>query len=78
MRLSARVYKRSRPHRQLRNVANTALCLLLALVGFSVNILFAHLAFTYYLPALAGLTVAFAAAADREIEAHAGGLVRSA
>lgn len=78
MRLSARVYKRSRPHRQLRHVANTALCLLLALVGFSVNILFAHLAFTYYLPALAGLTVAFAAAADQEIEAHAGRLARSA
>jgi len=76
MRLSARVYKRSRPHRQLRHVANTALCLLLALVGFSVNILFAHLAFTYYLPALAGLTVAFAAAADPEIQAHAGRSVR--
>jgi O-antigen ligase len=72
MRLSAGVYRRARKQPQFRDLANMALCLLLTLVGFSVNILFAHLAFTYYLPMLTGLSIAFAAAAEREIEVRSG------
>jgi hypothetical protein len=67
--INARIYKRTWRHRELKPIANTALCLMLALSGFAVDILFSHLAFRYYLPMLAGITMAFSAVAEREIQA---------
>ena len=44
-----------------------AFAILASLIGFSVNIFFSHIAYSYYLPMLAGLTVAFALAARKEM-----------
>jgi O-antigen ligase len=69
IRINVGIHRRTRNHPQMRSTANTALCLMLTLFGFSVNILFSHLAYRYYLPLLVGLTVAFSGIAEREIQA---------
>jgi O-antigen ligase len=69
IRANLRIHGLTRKHREFRSIANTALCLTLTLFGFAVNILFSHLAYRYYLPMLAGLTVAFSTLAEREIQA---------
>ena len=62
------VYKRALRNPRWKQISNMAFCLLAALVGFSVNIAFCHIAYSYYAPALAGLTVAFCAAAQKEMD----------
>ena len=71
MRVASRIHKRTRRRPELRHISQAALCLLVTVVGFSVNILFSHLDFRFYLPLLAGLTVAFSACAEREIARRA-------
>jgi putative inorganic carbon (HCO3(-)) transporter len=67
IRINGGIYRRTRQRPEFKRIANIALCLMLTLIGFAVNILFSHLAFRYYLPMLAGLTVAFSAITEREI-----------
>jgi O-antigen ligase len=69
IRINAKIHRLARNNPQLRSVANIALCLMLALTGFGVNILFSHLIFRYYLPMLVGATIAFSHVAEREIQA---------
>ncbi|MGH9614464.1 MAG: O-antigen ligase family protein [Bryobacteraceae bacterium] len=61
------IYRKARRDPRFSEIANMAFTILASLVGFSVNIFFSHIAYSYYLPMLAGLTVAFALAARKEM-----------
>ena len=67
--LAVDVDLRARAKRDPRfaRVRNTAFCMMLSILGFSICIFFASMSYRYYLPSLVGLTVAFAAAAQREM-----------
>jgi O-antigen ligase len=61
-RMLDRVYRVARkltPTRENQEIAATALCLLLSLVGFCTTSFFLSLAYRFYLPALTGVTIAF-------------------
>jgi hypothetical protein len=50
------------PSIEIQRIRLTAFCLLLSLVGFCAASFFLSLAYRFYLPALAGLTIALARA----------------
>ena len=56
--LCFRLYNRARRDPRLRQIAHMSLFLMLSLVCLAANMFFDALAYSYYLPALAGLTVA--------------------
>ena len=56
--LCFRLYNRTRGVPRLREIAQMSLFLMLSLVCLAANMFFDALAYTYYVPALAGLTVA--------------------
>ncbi len=56
--LCFRLYNRTRGDPRLRQIAQMSLFLMLALICLSANMFFDALAYSYYVPALAGLTVA--------------------
>jgi O-antigen ligase len=64
LRSNYRVYKAARKTPSLRPIAELALCLFAALLAYAVNTFFAHIAYTYYLPALSGLSVSLKMAVD--------------
>jgi O-antigen ligase len=61
------VYARAKADPHFTNIRNTAFCMILSVLGFSICIFFSSMSYRYYLPSLAGLTIAFAAAAQREM-----------
>lgn len=69
MRATNRVYQKARTRPECAQLSNLAYCLLASLSGFAVNILFCHMAYTYYLPMLTGMTVSLVLLARREIRA---------
>jgi len=71
MRINAGIHKRTRNRPELRNISRTALCLLVTIAGFSVNILFSHLAFRFYVPMLVGMTIAFSVVVEQEMTRRA-------
>jgi O-antigen ligase len=66
-RMVSSVYQRTRRRPELRYLSNTAFMLLITLGGFSVNIFFSALAYTYYLPTLAALSIVFCVIAKEHI-----------
>lgn len=58
--ISAGIHKRSKRFPRLLPLQHIALGLLMSVVGFGVDILFSHFAYWYYVPVLAGITIAFA------------------
>jgi O-antigen ligase len=62
-----RTFRRTRRDPRLRSVADIAFCMMVSMAGFAVCMLFASMAYKYYLPSIIGLAVPFAAAAQREI-----------
>lgn len=62
-----RLYRRTRRQPEARSISNIALCVLLSLVMFALNGITDSNAYQYYFPFLAGLTVAFVAAAESEL-----------
>ena len=71
VRIAANIHTRTRNKPEFRHISRTALCLLVVIVSFSVNILFAHLAFRFYVPLLAGMTLAFSMCVERELARRA-------
>ncbi len=67
LRLIRSAGKKSRNIPQLRTASVAAFCLVLSMVGFLVAILFLSLAYTFYLPFIAGLAIALSRATQREI-----------
>ena len=63
----ASTYRHTRKHPQLRYISNTAFILLLTLAGFGVNIFFSALAYTYYLPTLAAISIVVCTLAKQEL-----------
>lgn len=66
-RLLRSTYKRSRNRTEYRAIHNAAFCMMLSLMGFCICIFFASMSYRFYFPALVGLTVSFAAAAQNEM-----------
>lgn len=62
-----RIYRLASQSPALVFARNLSFCLLLSLVGFSISIFFASMAYRYYVPALVGLVVAFASAFEHEM-----------
>ena len=52
--------------RHCDDIQNTAFCMMLAIVGFGTAMTFLSLAYTFYLPAMAGLAISIACAAKKE------------
>jgi len=61
------IYLRAKADARFVAIRNTAFCIMLALIGFSICIFFAAMSYRYYLPSLVGLVVAFAVAARHEM-----------
>ena len=49
------------------SIRNTAFCMMVSILGFCISIFFSAISYRYYLPSLVGLTIAFSAAAQREM-----------
>ena len=64
-----RLYRLTRNRPELKTVANMALCLFACTLGYAVNVMFHHLAYTGYMAELGGLTVAVWLAGNRAMEA---------
>lgn len=60
MLLLGRVYQTARRRPELRDMAITALCLRLSLVSYCVTVFFLNFGYTFYLPLMAGLSIALA------------------
>ena len=61
------VYVRANRDPRFLAIRNTAFCIMLAILGFSICIFFAAMSYRYYLPSLVGLAIAFAVAARHEM-----------
>jgi O-antigen ligase len=55
--INYRIYRRTQDRKELTDAGRMAFCLFAASAGFAVNIFFHHLAYSGYLPLLAGITV---------------------
>jgi hypothetical protein len=64
--LLSKTYQRSRKKEWSEGIAKASLCVMLALVGFSVSIFFLTLAYRFYLPALSGVAISLGSTACRE------------
>jgi O-antigen ligase len=62
------IYRRTRHQLAYRAIHNTAFCMMLSLIGFCICIFFASMSYRFYFPALVGLVVSFAAAAQFELD----------
>ena len=65
-RLLLKTYRQARARSDCVDISRVTLCVLVALAGFSVAIIFLSLAYTFYLPALAGLAIGLSRAAASE------------
>ncbi len=73
--LLSSVYVRAKKDPRFVAIRNTAFCMMLSILGFSVCIFFAAMSYRYYLPSMAGLSIAFAVAAKREMESKSPALL---
>ena len=62
-----RLYKITKNRPEWREIANLSFCLILILTLYSVSTIFAHLAYSRFMPTLAGMSVALWQAAGRVI-----------
>lgn len=69
LRTLSRLHRRLRQYAHLRQLALASFALYFSVLAFGVSAFFASLAYTFYIPMLAGLTTAFYYIADREIAA---------
>lgn len=67
--LNHRVYRHTAGKRGLQDYAGSSLCMLLCTVGYAVGTIFDHLAYTGYLPIIAGVTAVTYFAARRALAA---------
>jgi O-antigen ligase len=67
--LMLRLHKITKNRPEWREIADLSFCLILILTLFSVSTIFAHLAYSRYMPTLAGMSVALWQAAGRVIPA---------
>jgi O-antigen ligase len=61
------VYVRANLEARFAGIRNTAFCMMVSFLGFCISIFFSSISYRYYLPSLVGLTIAFSAAAQREM-----------
>jgi len=61
-----KTFRQARERPDCADIARIALCALVALTGFCVAIIFLSLAYTFYLPTLAGFAVGLSRAAAGE------------
>jgi O-antigen ligase len=66
----AQVLRASSKRPQLEHLQNMARCQMLSLLGFAVTSFFSSVAYSLYLPALAGLTIVLYEQANREVRAY--------
>jgi O-antigen ligase len=71
LRLLNRTYRKARGRPECEDIRTVAFCVMLSTIGFCTAATFLSLAYTFYLPALAGLSIAIAGAADWEFAARA-------
>jgi O-antigen ligase len=65
-RLLNSVFRQARPRPECLDIRTVAFCLMLAMVGFCVSIAFLNFTYFFYLPAMAGISVAVYHAAQEE------------
>jgi O-antigen ligase len=61
------VHERAKRDPRFVTIRNTAFCMMLSMLGFSISIFFASMSYRYYFPSLVGLTIAFSVAAQAEM-----------
>jgi O-antigen ligase len=71
LRLLNRTYRTARGRPECEDIRTVAFCVMLSTIGFCTAAIFLSLAYTFYLPALAGLSIAISRAADREFAVRA-------
>ncbi len=64
--LLRKTYARARHDPRFRQIGTAAFCIMISLVGFCVAVAFLNMAYSFYLPAMAGLAIAVSRAAERE------------
>jgi O-antigen ligase len=69
-RLLNKTYKRAGKDPRNRDIAVAAFCVMLSLVGFCTVITFLTIGYRFYLPALCGLAITLACAAEKEMAAR--------
>jgi O-antigen ligase len=65
-RLLGSAFRQSRARQDCQDIRLAAFCIMLGMVGYCVAIAFLNFAYFFYLPAMAGLAIAFSRAAQRE------------
>lgn len=68
-----RTYKRARRHPQGQEIAKATFCVLLAMVMFYTATFFLNFGYYFYQPALSGLAIVLAFAAERELASRGSG-----
>ena len=71
LRLLNRTYRKARGRPECEDIRTVAFCVMLSTIGFCTAAIFLSLAYSFYLPALAGLAIAISRAADREFAVRA-------
>lgn len=67
-RLLNRTYRTARGRPECEDIRTVAFCVMLSTIGFSIAAIFLSLAYTFYLPALVGLSIAIERAARQEFD----------
>jgi O-antigen ligase len=68
----SKTFREARQRQDSIDIRVAALCIMIAVLGFSVAAFFLSLAYTFYLPAMAGLAVALSNAATAEFKRRDG------
>lgn len=69
LRLNLRIRREARGRPELAEISNMAFCLMLSIISLAVSSFFATIAYEFFFPTLAGLTIAFVRAASPEVTA---------
>jgi hypothetical protein len=69
-RLLGSAYRQARARQDCQDIRSAAFCVMLGMVGYCTAITFLNFAYFFYLPAMAGLAIAFNRAAQREFRAR--------
>ena len=73
-----RLYRQSRDNPALKEVASLSFCLLAAILVYAVSTFFFHIAYSMYLPALAGFSLAVQLAAEPLLASNSAGHLHAA
>ena len=71
LRTNYRLYRRTAGRKGLEDVAGLTYCLLLCIAAFALSTFFFHIAYSYYLPMLAGASAAIYLCAQSHLQKHA-------